>query len=144
MFLLGGCCPDHLRRLLFLGGFQPPDPLAGGLQPPCIPLRLSGSPFFFGAKILGAPNLWVRCCRRFYFQKNGPIFLKAPNLRRTRKKILWGLYSSPSRGQIRAGHMVHTPGGVPFRPNLKIQPINNLYGVPYLYTRHVSRLFILI
>ena len=57
LFLLGGCRPpDPLQ--LFLGGFQPPRPPGGGLAAPRAPLhterlRLSGSPFFLGTKIIG-------------------------------------------------------------------------------------------
>ena len=71
---------------LFLGGFQPPRPPGGGPAAPHAPLhterlRLSGSPFFLGTKILEAPNLWVRLRRRFlFFSKMVPIFLEAPNL----------------------------------------------------------------
>ena len=55
--------------------------LLGGCRPPTERLRLSGSPFFLGTKILEAPNLWVLCRRRFFvFRKIIPIFLEAPNL----------------------------------------------------------------
>ena len=57
MFLLGGCRPPDPLQLL-LGGFQPPRPPGGGLAAPRTPLhterlRLSGSPFFLGTKIIG-------------------------------------------------------------------------------------------
>ena len=45
-------------KLFLLGGFQPPRPPGGGLAAPRAPLhterlRLSGSPFFLGTKIIG-------------------------------------------------------------------------------------------
>ena len=30
---------------------------------------------------LEAPNLWVRCRRRLFFQKNGPQIFEAPNFK---------------------------------------------------------------
>ena len=48
-------------KLFLLGGFQPPRPPGGGLAAPRAPLhterlRLSGSPFFLGTKIIGFPG----------------------------------------------------------------------------------------
>ena len=63
MFLLGGCRPPDPLQLL-LGGFQPPRPPGGGLAAPRAPLhterlRLSGSPFFLGTKIIGPARTLV-------------------------------------------------------------------------------------
>ena len=61
LFLLGGCRPPDPLQLL-LGGFQPPRPPGGGLAAPRAPLhterlRLSGSPFFLGTKIIGPTQI---------------------------------------------------------------------------------------
>ena len=100
MFLLGGCRPPD--PLLFLGGFQTPRPPGRGPAAPRAPLhterlRLSGSPFFLGTKILEAPNLWVRCRRRFFFSaKKGPIFLEALDLWvRCRRRLFFSAKKGP-------------------------------------------------
>ena len=77
LFLLGGCRPPD--PLLFLGGFQPPRPPGGGPAAPRAPLhterlRLSGSPFFLGTKILEAPNLWYVAAGAFFFSENWPPY----------------------------------------------------------------------
>ena len=84
--------PDRVHKIVFTGGLPPPRPPAlGGLQPLRPPgrglaplhterLRLSGSPFFLGTKILEAPNLWCVAAGFFFPRKMTPIFLEAPNL----------------------------------------------------------------
>ena len=80
LFLLGGCRPPD--SLLFLGGFQPPRPPGGGPAAPRAPLHTErlrlGLSVFFGTKILQAPNLWVRCRRRFFFPEKLPPYFWKP------------------------------------------------------------------
>ena len=82
LFLLGGCRPPDPP--LFLGGFQPPRPPGGGPAAPRAPLhterlRLSGSPQILVPRSwYQAPNLWVRCRRRFFFLRKGPHIFGSP------------------------------------------------------------------
>ena len=91
MFLRGSCHPPD--PLLFLGGFQPPRPPGGGPSTTptrrfftCLLIFGPSMPFWGqgGWKMapiyLEAFNLWVRCRRRFFFQKNGPHISGSPEL----------------------------------------------------------------
>ena len=77
LFLLGGCqtpCSSW-------GASSPPDPLAGGLQPPAPPRRfLRGSASqalrFFGTKALIKFNAQVRQVRRFEPEPPNLLFFK--------------------------------------------------------------------
>ena len=53
--LLGGLPPDPL---LFLGGFQLPEPLAGDLQPPAPPRRFLRGSASQTLRFLGVPRSW--------------------------------------------------------------------------------------